>query len=179
MRRGAAVVLLVGVLTGCAQASPREELAARADDVTRTANAQDAEGLREATLALADEVSAQREAGELDPEEATRLLELATALRGQADLVDPAVQAREAAQARAEAEQARQEAEQAREQAAADAAADEAAEKAAADKAAADKAAADKAAADKAADEAAADAAAEDEGDDDEGKGKGRKGDED
>lgn len=167
-RPGAALGLAALLLGGCGGSSPADELAERADAVTRAANAGDAAAFRSATDALADTVSVQRDAEQLDAGQAQRLLTLTAALRRQAADVDPQTRAATEAAAR---------------QAAAEAAARTAAARAAAERAAAEQAAAQQAAAERAAAErAAAEQAAarqpepgEDEADD-KGKGKGKGG---
>lgn len=169
MRRAVAGLALLTALTGCGASSPADTLTALTADVTRTANDEDAAGLREAADALADEVRAQREDGSLAPGEAEQLLALAAELRAKADRIDPEVARREA------------EEREAAERAAADRAAAEkaAAEKAAAERAAQDRAAEEEAAkkAEEAAKKAAEEAEKQDEDagdDDDDGKGKGK-----
>ncbi|MCW2606936.1 MAG: hypothetical protein JWO60_1629 [Frankiales bacterium] len=174
MRRVLAGAALAVLLTGCAS-SPQDTLVERVDAVTQRANAGDADGVRDEALALQDEVSAQRTAGELSPRKAERLLALAAQVQASAALADPQEQERREQAARDEAA-----ATAAREAAAQKAAAEQAAaEQAAAEKAAAEQAAAEQAAREAAAAEAAARASEDGKGDDKDddkgGDGKGKK----
>ena len=108
-----AVPVALVLLAGCGS-DPADDLRADVAALTEAANDGDADGVRDRADALLTTVQAQREADQLDAQEADRLIALAQSVRTNADVVDAELLERRRVEAEAEA--AKQQLEQARRQ---------------------------------------------------------------